>query len=176
MSSQSTDNAVHTEPAEGWDTALSAQLYGINAWGAGYFNIDDNGEVQVSVDFDGKPVTVSLMEIVRGMHERGLHMPAILRIRNLLDHRIEILNKSFAKAIADGAYRNCYRGVYPIKVNQQCHVVEEIADYGRQYSHGFEAGSKAELIIAMAQLRDSDGLIICNGYKDAEFIELGLYA
>ena len=176
MSSQSTDNPERTEPAEGWDTALSAQLYGINAWGAGYFNIDNNGEVQVSVDFDGKPVTVSLMEIVRGMHERGLHMPAILRIRNLLDHRIEILNKSFAKAIADGTYRNCYRGVYPIKVNQQCHVVEEIADYGRQYSHGFEAGSKAELIIAMAQLRDSDGLIICNGYKDAEFIELGLYA
>jgi len=103
-------------------------------------------------------------------------MPAILRIRNLLDHRVEVLNKSFAKAIADGGYRNCYRGVYPIKVNQQCHVVEEIADYGRQYSHGFEAGSKAELIIAMAQLSDSDGIIICNGYKDAEFIELGLYA
>jgi len=121
-------------------------------------------------------VAVSLMEIVRGMHERGLHMPAILRIRNLLDHRVEVLNKSFAKAIADGGYRNCYRGVYPIKVNQQCHVVEEIADYGRQYSHGFEAGSKAELIIAMAQLSDSDGIIICNGYKDAEFIELGLYA
>jgi arginine decarboxylase len=163
-------------PDPEWTTADSAQLYGINAWGADYFNIADNGEVQVSVDFDGKPVTVSLMEIVRGMHERGLHMPAILRIRNLLDHRVELLNKSFAKAIADGGYRNCYRGVYPIKVNQQCHVVEEIADYGRQYSHGFEAGSKAELIIAMAQLSDSDGIIICNGYKDAEFIELGLYA
>ena len=162
--------------APDWTTAQSAQLYGINAWGADYFNIGDNGEVQVTVNFDGKPVTVSLMEIVRGMHERGLHMPAILRIRNLLDHRVEVLNKSFAKAIADGGYRNCYRGVYPIKVNQQCHVVEEIADYGRQYSHGFEAGSKAELIIAMAQLSDSDGIIICNGYKDAEFIELGLYA
>ncbi|MEE4143207.1 MAG: biosynthetic arginine decarboxylase [Halieaceae bacterium] len=159
-----------------WTTSKSAQLYGINAWGADYFNIDDNGEVQVNVNFDGKAVTVSLMEIVRGMHERGLHMPAILRIRNLLDHRVEVLNKSFAKAIADGGYRNCYRGVYPIKVNQQCHVVEEIADYGRQYSHGFEAGSKAELIIAMAQLSDSDGIIICNGYNDAEFIELGLYA
>jgi len=173
--SRNTDQEI-TGAVPDWTTAQSAQLYGINAWGADYFNIDDNGEVQVTVNFDGKPVAVSLMEIVRGMHERGLHMPAILRIRNLLDHRVEVLNKSFAKAIADGGYRNCYRGVYPIKVNQQCHVVEEIADYGRQYSHGFEAGSKAELIIAMAQLSDSDGIIICNGYKDAEFIELGLYA
>ena len=173
--SENTDPEI-TGAAPDWTTSQSAQLYGINAWGADYFNIADNGEVQVNVSFDGKPVAVSLMEIVRGMHDRGLHMPAILRIRNLLDHRVEVLNKSFAKAIADGGYRNCYRGVYPIKVNQQCHVVEEIADYGRQYSHGFEAGSKAELIIAMAQLSDSDGIIICNGYKDAEFIELGLYA
>ena len=176
MTASSITDREITGAVPDWTTTQSAQLYGINAWGADYFNIDDNGEVQVKVNFDGKPVAVSLMEIVRGMHERGLHMPAILRIRNLLDHRVEVLNKSFAKAIADGGYRNCYRGVYPIKVNQQCHVVEEIADYGRQYSHGFEAGSKAELIIAMAQLSDSDGIIICNGYKDAEFIELGLYA
>lgn len=173
---------AHTEddrlPPENnsWDTTLSAQLYGINAWGADYFNISPDGNVQVQVDFDGKPVAVPIMEIVRGMHERGLHMPAILRIRNLLDHRIEVLNNSFARAIEEGGYRKPYRGVYPIKVNQQCHVVEEIADYGRQHHHGFEAGSKAELIIAMSQLQDSDGLIICNGYKDAEFIELGLYA
>lgn len=162
--------------AGNWDTSRSAQLYGINAWGAGYFSISDHGEVQVNVEVDEKTVNVSLPDIVRGMHERGMHMPAILRIRNLLDQRVEVLNKSFAKAIEDGGYRNCYRGVYPIKVNQQCHVVEEIADYGQQYNHGFEAGSKAELIIAMAQLRESDGFIICNGYKDAEFIELGLYA
>jgi arginine decarboxylase len=112
-----------------WDAALSAQLYGINSWGAGYFGVSAEGEVQVNIDVEGTPVAVSLMEIVRGMHDRGLHMPAVLRIRNVLDHRIEVLNKSFAKAIADGGYRNHYRGVYPIKVNQQCHVVEEIADY-----------------------------------------------
>ncbi|MDH4039926.1 MAG: biosynthetic arginine decarboxylase, partial [Gammaproteobacteria bacterium] len=176
MTSRSNPDPDEASADPHWDASLSAQLYGINSWGAGYFGISDSGEVQVSIDIDGKPVSVSLMEIVRGMHDRGLHMPAILRIRNVLDHRVEVLNKSFAKAIADGNYRNCYRGVYPIKVNQQCHVVEEIADYGRQYNHGFEAGSKAELIIAMAQLKESDGLIICNGYKDAEFIELGLYA
>ena len=176
MKSASNDRPPRGGATPNWDANDSAQLYGINSWGAGYFNVSDAGEVQVNVDFEGNPVAVSLMEIVRGMHDRGLHMPAVLRIRNLLDHRVQVLNTAFAKAIEDGGYRNCYRGVYPIKVNQQCHVVEEIADYGRQYNHGFEAGSKAELIIAMSQLRDSEGLIICNGYKDAEFIELGLYA
>jgi len=172
----STDTPSPAASAGSWSSDLSAQLYGINAWGAGYYSVSEQGEVQVTVDFDGQPVTVSIMDIVQGMHDRGLHMPAVLRIRNLLDHRIKALNESFATAIADGGYRNCYRGVFPIKVNQQCHVVEEIADYGRHYNHGFEAGSKAELIIAMAQLQHSEGLIICNGYKDAEFIDLGLYA
>ncbi len=176
MTPPPTDYPLQDTASQDWDSSLSAQLYGINAWGAGYFGVSGDGQVQVNVEFDGKPVKVSIMDIVSGMHERGLHMPAILRIRNLLDHRVEVLNQSFARAIADGGYKNCYRGVYPIKVNQQCHVVEEIADYGRRFNHGFEAGSKAELIIAMSQLRDSDGLIICNGYKDAEFIELGLYA
>jgi len=128
------------------------------------------------VPVDDGMVRVSLMDIVRGMHERGLHMPSILRIRNLLDHRIGVLNDSFARAIEAGGYKAGYRGVFPIKVNQQCHVVEEIADYGRRYRHGLEAGSKAELVIALAHMGDSGGVVICNGYKDAEFIDLGLYA
>jgi len=176
MTASPTNTQQTDRAAEAWDTDQSALLYGINAWGADYFSISSEGEVQVRVSFGDRTVSVPLMEIVQGMHDRGLHMPAILRIRNLLDHRIELLNKSFARAIETGGYNSPYRGVYPIKVNQQCHVVEEIADYGRAYHHGFEAGSKAELIIAMSQLRDSEGLIICNGYKDAEFIELGLYA
>jgi arginine decarboxylase len=176
MTSPQQPNSVPDLPSEDWDASHSAQLYGINAWGGDYFNISSEGEVQVKVEFEQGSVALPLMDIVRGMRDRGLHMPAILRIRNLLDHRVDILNKAFARAIADGGYRNNYRGVYPIKVNQQCHVVEEIADYGRRHNHGFEAGSKAELIIAMSQLRDSDGLIVCNGYKDAEFVELGLYA
>ncbi|MCB1675551.1 MAG: biosynthetic arginine decarboxylase, partial [Halioglobus sp.] len=159
-----------------WDSTDSARLYGIDDWGAGYFNVSAQGEVQVTTEVDGQPVSVSLMDIVQGMQARDLHMPVVLRIRNLLDHRIEVLNETFARAIERCGYRNDYRGVFPIKVNQQCHVIEEIAEYGRRYHHGFEAGSKAELIIGLAQLRDSKGLIICNGYKDAEFIELGLYA
>jgi len=162
--------------AQGWSSERSAELYGINTWGAGYFDLSAQGEAQVNVDFGDRQVVVSLMDIVLGMRARGLHMPAVLRIRNLLDHRIKVLNESFAKAIREGGYKNNYRGVFPIKVNQQCHVIEEIADYGRHYHHGLEAGSKAELIIALSQLRDHDSLIICNGYKDAEFIDLGLYA
>ena len=100
----------------------------------------------------------------------------MLRIRNVLDHRIKVLNEAFASAIAGGGYNNVYRGVFPIKVNQQCHVIEEIANYGSRYHHGFEAGSKAELTIALSQLRDTESLIVCNGYKDSEFIDLGLYA
>jgi arginine decarboxylase len=176
MSRSSSEESKQVAANEDWDSARSAELYGVNAWGAGYFDVSDAGNVQVNVEFDGKPVAVPIMEIVQGMRERGLHMPAILRIRNLLDQRIKLLNESFARAIAEGGYRNCYRGVFPIKVNQQCHVIEEIADYGRNYHHGFEAGSKAELIIALSQLQDTEAVIICNGYKDAEFIELGLYA
>lgn len=164
------------EAEEGWSSARSAELYGINSWGAGYFDLSAQGEAQVNVEFGEKQVVVSIMDIVLGMRARGLHMPAVLRIRNVLDHRIKVLNESFALAIEQGGYKNVYRGVFPIKVNQQCHVIEEIADYGRRYHHGFEAGSKAELIIALSQLRDHDSLIVCNGYKDAEFIDLGLYA
>ncbi|PLW82741.1 arginine decarboxylase [Kineobactrum sediminis] len=166
----------HTDTDTRWSVADSAELYGVNTWGAGYFSISDSGDAQVTVSIDERDVSVSLMDIVAGMRARNLEMPAVLRIKNVLDHRIKVLNEAFASAISTGGYGNVYRGVFPIKVNQQCHVIEEIADYGARYHHGFEAGSKAELIIALSQLRDTDSLIVCNGYKDAEFIDLGLYA
>jgi arginine decarboxylase len=176
MPNEMSKNASIAYTEEGWSSERSAELYGINSWGAGYFDVSAQGEAQVNVDFGDHQVVVSIMDIVLGMRARGLHMPAVLRIRNLLDHRIKVLNESFALAIEQGGYQNSYRGVFPIKVNQQCHVIEEIADYGRRFHHGFEAGSKAELIIALSHLRDHESLIICNGYKDAEFIDLGLYA
>ncbi|MEZ5530716.1 MAG: biosynthetic arginine decarboxylase [Porticoccaceae bacterium] len=161
---------------KGWNIADSASLYGVNDWGVGYFGLTDNGEMAVSVPRKGVPVSISLMDIVAGLEQRGHAMPVLLRIENLLDERITRLNECFAEAIASQGYRGEYRGVFPIKVNQQCHVVEEIAKYGGQYHHGLEAGSKAELIIAMSHLRDREACIVCNGYKDAEFIELGLHA
>ncbi len=163
-----------------WSINDSKKLYSVNEWGAGYFDISTRGEVQVTVQNNGnnpaQKSAVSLLEIVKGMKARGLEMPAILRIENLLDQRIKELNEAFIRAIKNTGYQGDYRGVFPIKVNQQCHVIEEIADFGRRFNHGLEAGSKAELIIALSQLRDLDSLIICNGYKDEEFIDLGLYA
>jgi arginine decarboxylase len=159
-----------------WDSEQSSQLYGVREWGADYFDISNEGNAVATVQFGEKTVSVPLIDIVEGMKERGMEMPAVLRIDNLLDQRIKQLNEAFANAIDVSGYKNHYRGVFPIKVNQQCHVIEEIADFGRQYHHGLEAGSKAELIIALSQLQDHDSLIICNGYKDAEFIDLGLYA
>ncbi len=162
--------------SEEWSAQHSSKLYGVRYWGTDYFDISADGNAVVSLQFGEKTIHVPLIDIVNGMKERGLDMPAVLRIENLLDLRITQLNEAFARAIKTAGYKNDYRGVFPIKVNQQCHVIEEIADYGRRYHHGLEAGSKAELIIAISQLRDHDSLIICNGYKDEEFIELGLYA
>lgn len=159
-----------------WSAKHSAELYGVHNWGLDYFDVSAAGNVEVRVPQQEHTVPVALIDVIEGMRERGLEMPAILRIENLLDERIKVLNEAFAKAISEYNYQNHYRGVFPIKVNQQCHVIEEIADYGSHYHHGFEVGSKAELLIALAKQKDDKSLIICNGYKDSEFIELGLYA
>ncbi|HLR18089.1 MAG TPA: biosynthetic arginine decarboxylase [Alcanivoracaceae bacterium] len=160
-----------------WTAQNSADLYGIRDWGTDYFDVSEQGEAVITVNFgDDHVVRVPIIDIANGMKERGLTMPAVLRVENLLDDRIKRLNEAFGRAIEQAGYQNHYRGVFPIKVNQQCHVIEEIADYGSRYHHGFEAGSKAELLIALSHLKDRDSLIVCNGYKDAEFVELGLYA
>lgn len=155
-----------------WTVEDSADLYGVQRWGNDYFGVNDEGLVTAKT----LNVQVPLLDIVEGMSERGLPMPVLLRIENILDAQIQRLNLAFDRAIADSAYHNCYRGVYPIKVNQQAQVVEEIAAFGASYHHGFEVGSKPEMIAALASLEDRESLIICNGYKDAEFIDLGLYA
>ncbi len=130
----------------------------------------------VSVPFNGKRARVSVLDIIAGMQQRGLQMPVLLRIENILDAQISLLNESFGRAMRQLGYRGGYRGVFPIKVNQQCQVIEEIARFGSRYGHGLEAGSKAELLIALASMEPDSGYIVCNGYKDTEFITLGLQA
>ena len=159
-----------------WTHADSIQLYGVQKWGAGYFDISEDGLAEVCIEKADGTLKVPIMDIVDGMKARGMEMPTVLRIRNVLDDRIRALNEAFREAIEQYGYRNQYMGVFPIKVNQQCHVVEEIAVFGQNYRHGLEAGSKAELIIALASKRHPESLIICNGYKDSEFIDLGLFA
>ena len=114
-----------TSPAD-WTPADSAELYGIRNWGAGYFDIDERGNVTVSVPSNGERVAVSLMDLIAGMQQRGLQMPALLRLDNLLEAQIALLNESFARAIQTLGYKAEYHGVFPIKVNQQCAVIEEI--------------------------------------------------
>ncbi len=159
-----------------WTKEKSEELYGIKNWGAGYFSISEKGEVLVNPHKDNEKAAISLMDIISGVRARGLDMPVLLRFENLLDSQISFLNNSFGDAMKKLNYKGVYRGVYPIKVNQQQQVVEEVTKFGQRYHHGLEVGSKAELVAALSLMKDKEACIICNGYKDEEFIDLGLYA
>jgi len=160
-----------------WTAADSAELYGVADWSNGYFGVSKNGEVTVSLsEEDGTQRDVCLPALMNGLLERGTGVPVLLRFRDLLRARIDELNQSFAKAIEEVQYQGVYRGVYPVKVNQQREIVEELVSYGRRYHYGLEAGSKPELIAAMAQMSDPEAYLMCNGYKDDEFIDLALMA
>lgn len=164
----------HKSPS--WSVNDSADLYGIREWGHGYFDISGKGEVVVNLKDGKKTKPVSLPEIVKGLRERGTQLPVLVRFGDLLRWRIDELNEGFHSAIREGKYQGVYRGVYPIKVNQQQEVIEEITRYGRKYHYGLEAGSKPELIAALAYMHDPEAYIVCNGYKDEEFIDLALNA
>lgn len=159
-----------------WSINDSADLYGIREWGHGYFDVSSRGEVVVNLKDGKKAKPVSLSEIVKGLRERGTQLPVLIRFGDLLRWRIDELNEGFHSAIREGKYQGVYRGVYPIKVNQQQEVIEEITRYGRRYHYGLEAGSKPELIAALAYMHDPEAYIVCNGYKDEEFIDLALNA
>jgi arginine decarboxylase len=159
-----------------WSTAKSAELYGVETWGHGFFGVNKSGHVTVRLEDDEAQAEVSLFEVIDGLRDRGTHLPVLLRFRDLLHSRITEINESFRKAIKETKYRGEYRGVYPIKVNQQRQVIEEIAEFGKRYHYGLEAGSKPELIAALAHMHDPEAYLICNGYKDEEFIDLALQA
>jgi arginine decarboxylase len=159
-----------------WSPEQSAELYGVDSWGHGFFGVNRKGHVTVRLEDDETTKEVSLFEVIEGLRDRGTHLPVLLRFRDLLHSRIAEINESFRKAIKDSGYRGEYRGVYPIKVNQQRQVIEEIAEFGKKYHYGLEAGSKPELIAALAHMHDPEAYIICNGYKDEEFIDLALHS
>lgn len=161
---------------ERWTSAKSAELYGIYNWGAGYVNVSEEGDLLIYPHGRERSDCISVPEIVAGLKQRGTEMPVLLRMSDILRAQIEHLYDGFASAIERSGYRGVYRGVYPIKVNQQQEVVEEITRFGKAHHHGLEAGSKAELIAAISYLQDPEALLICNGYKDEEFIDLGLHA
>ncbi|PKF61562.1 arginine decarboxylase [Psychromonas sp. psych-6C06] len=159
-----------------WNIHSARKTYGVKDWSNGYFDINEQGDVAIMDPQHSESNAVPLMKIIEGMQDRELQMPVLLRIENILDQSISDLNETFRRVIKRVGYDNEYRGVYPIKVNQQAQIVEEIAHFGSRYQHGFEVGSKAEMIAALSTLENIDSMIICNGYKDQEFIELGLEA
>lgn len=166
---------MRSRTLEKWTVERSAELYGVDNWGGGYFTITPDGKLGIT-PFPGQNVCVPIASIIGGLQERGLGLPVLLRIENLLDAQISLLHASFAKAIKELKYTAEFRGVYPVKVNQQQQVLEEIAKVGDPYNHGFEVGSKAELIAALSFLRNPEACLICNGYKDNDYIDLALYA
>ena len=159
-----------------WTPEKSAELYGVETWGHTFFGVNKKGHVTVRLEDDEAQAEVSLFEVIDGLRDRGTHLPVLLRFRDLLHSRIAEINESFRNAIRETKYRGEYRGVYPIKVNQQRQVIEEISEFGKKYHYGLEAGSKPELIAALAHMHDPEAYLICNGYKDEEFIDLALQA
>jgi arginine decarboxylase len=158
-----------------WRLEDARELYGVEQWGAGYFSISERGTVLVHPRGPGTP-SVDLKHLVDDLQRRGLDLPILIRFSDILRERIESVHGAFAAAIREFEYQGSYRAVMPIKVNQQRHVVEELIEHGRRTGLGLEAGSKPELLIALALSDAPDGLIICNGYKDAHYIETALLA
>jgi arginine decarboxylase len=158
-----------------WTVADSAETYAVRAWGGGYFGINESGNVQVT---PGGPAraAIDMKELVDEVKRRGIGLPLLIRFSDILEHRIVELNEAFRRAIVEYGYKGIYKGVYPIKVNQDRYVVEKITATGRQFHYGLEAGSKPELLAVMAMLDDDEALIVCNGYKDEEYIETALLA
>jgi arginine decarboxylase len=158
-----------------WTVADSAEVYGVKYWGHNYFSVAESGNVQANpAGVDGP--AIDLKELVDEVARRGIGLPLLIRFSDVLRSRIVELNETFKNAIAEYGYKGDFKGVYPIKVNQHRYVVEEIIRFGRPYHYGLEAGSKPELLAVMAMLDDEDALIVCNGYKDEEYIETALMA
>ncbi|MDE5104554.1 MAG: biosynthetic arginine decarboxylase, partial [Trichodesmium sp. St19_bin2] len=168
-------NDIKSEQKKLWRIEDSEKLYKILGWGHPYFSINSVGHVTVSPkgDLGG---SLDLYELVESIKQRNIGLPLIIRFSDILEDRIERLNACFSKAIARYKYKNIYRGVFPVKCNQNSHLVEEVVKFGKPHKFGLEAGSKPELLIAIATLNTTDGLIICNGYKDREYIETAILA
>jgi arginine decarboxylase len=162
--------------ASEWNVERAAQRYQVQGWGAPYFCVNPQGQVDVTPDPERPDFRINLFEITQELRARGLEPPLLIRFSDIVGDRIKRINEAFAKAIAEYEYQATYRGVYPVKVNQQRHLVEEIVEVGRKWNFGLEAGSKPELLIALACMSDVGGLIICNGYKDRQYIETALLA
>jgi arginine decarboxylase len=170
------NTARKTTAYSSWSIEDSLELYGVRAWGNGYFGINDAGHAVVRPDWtEGREI--DLHEVITGLAARDLTAPVVVRFSDILRHRLTRLRDAFATAIAENEYKGRYCAVFPIKVNQQRLVVEEIYGYGREFGFGLEVGSKPELLAVMALTEgESERLIVCNGFKDDSYLEAVILA
>ena len=171
---KSNETAPVREPADRWSIAEAGELYDVARWGKGYFSVEPNGHVWVHPDKEPAR-SIDLKELVDNLQLRGISLPILIRFGEILKHRLGEMHQAFQNAIAEHGYKSTYCCVYPIKVNQQRQVVEEVFQYGRPYQFGLEAGSKPELLAVLA-IADNETPIICNGFKDDEYIEMVMLA
>ena len=160
---------------EGWSIQNSSALYGLDRWGEPYFAINGRGHISVQPQGE-RGGSLDLVDLVSELRGRNLGLPLLIRFDDILEDRLERLHAAFERAISQYGYQGRYQGVFPVKCNQQRHVVEELVSCGRRWNFGLEAGSKAELLIALSLLDDLDALLICNGYKDRLYIETAILA
>ncbi len=156
-----------------WDVDAAIATYNVDGWGSGYFTVNGTGNVQVQ-PLQENGGAIDILAVVNEARARGLGFPLVIRFQDLLRHRVQSVNRAFRAATAEFGYKNEYRGVFPIKVNQLREVIEEIVDAGQEFHFGLEAGSKPELIAALAMHKDQESLIICNGYKDRAFVRIAM--
>ncbi|HLG99249.1 MAG TPA: biosynthetic arginine decarboxylase [Bryobacteraceae bacterium] len=166
--------AVAWEPTERWGTSDAAELYDVSSWGKGYFSVGSNGHLWVHPTKEPNR-RIDLRELVEKLELRGISLPILIRFAEILKHRLAELHQAFQSSIAEHGYKGGYCCVYPIKVNQQRQVVEEVLRFGRPFHFGLEAGSKPELLAVLA-ISDNETPIICNGFKDDEYIEMVMLA
>jgi arginine decarboxylase len=162
-----------TDGSSPWNIDAARALYNIRRWGAKYYDINEAGHVVARPQQDAG-VAVDLTDVIEEAKARGLKFPLLIRFQDILRHRVESLNQAFLNSITEYHYQGRYRGVFPIKVNQLREVVEEILDAGKPYDFGLEVGSKPELFAGLALQNQMGSLIICNGYKDAEFVKTAM--
>lgn len=157
-----------------WTIEDSENLYRVNRWGAGYFEIGQNGNLNITPDPSNKDIRIDFKAVLDEIKEEGIQFPVVVRFHDILRSQVCMLNEIFIKTVRDANYQGKYMGVYPIKVNQMREVVEEIVDAGAPFNYGLEAGSKAELLTVMAYNTNEESLTVLNGYKDKEFMRLAL--
>ncbi len=160
--------------ATAWSTEDSRVLYNVESWGIGFFDVNSHGHVVVRPDKSRPERELDLYELAMDLDEQGVKLPMLLRFSDILRSRIETISQRFRNAIQEFEYEGGYTLVYPIKVNQQRHVVEEIVQFGASCGVGLECGSKPELQAVLALSESTEHMIVCNGYKDEEFMRLAL--